>query len=397
MPLADLSSPELSPRTQVLRGLRAYIRSGDVVRGEPLPSERALATRFRVDRKTVRRALDELAREGLIEELGERRPRIVREVSAGQAVSLLKRTIVLVSDVELRPKAFHLSQGWDTAIVLEALEAFQAQGYSVLAVHPDRFGETPNNALTALRPAGLMVMYGVAATPRGRELLDACRSAGTPCVVYGDLPEHSGFDRVHSDHHRGSYELTRHLIGKGCKRIVRFWRMHKTPRWLEQREAGYLQAMSEAGLEAPPPIRTPELSDFSWTHSHTASDFQNLARVLLGFLYDPMSRGDAPDALMTATDPHALQVSAALRLLGKTPGVDVQVVGYDNTYRDLIEWQWEKTPPSATVDKNNAAIAREMALLLVARIEGRLPDQPQCRAVEPRLLVTQGLHEDAAS
>ena len=44
----------------------AEIRSGELARGERLPGEHALATRFRVSRTTVRHALAELQRDGYI-------------------------------------------------------------------------------------------------------------------------------------------------------------------------------------------------------------------------------------------------------------------------------------------------------------------------------------------
>lgn len=47
--------------------MRARIADGDLKPGSLLPSESALCTEFQVARNTVRRALDQLAAEGLIE------------------------------------------------------------------------------------------------------------------------------------------------------------------------------------------------------------------------------------------------------------------------------------------------------------------------------------------
>lgn len=51
---------------QVARDLRADIGSGYLRRGAKLPSEPELAAQYQVSRDTVRRALQELAAEGLV-------------------------------------------------------------------------------------------------------------------------------------------------------------------------------------------------------------------------------------------------------------------------------------------------------------------------------------------
>jgi GntR family transcriptional regulator len=60
------SSLPLSKPDVVRARIVAEIRSGELARGERLPGEHALATRFRVSRATVRQALAELQRGGYI-------------------------------------------------------------------------------------------------------------------------------------------------------------------------------------------------------------------------------------------------------------------------------------------------------------------------------------------
>lgn len=60
------SSVPLSKPDAVRGRIVAAIRSGELARGERLPGEHALATRFRVSRATVRQALAELQRRGYI-------------------------------------------------------------------------------------------------------------------------------------------------------------------------------------------------------------------------------------------------------------------------------------------------------------------------------------------
>jgi DNA-binding GntR family transcriptional regulator len=61
---------------KLLSRLRKQIIAGDLPSGSYLPSEQELATRFNLNRMTVRRALEELRREGWVEKHQGRRSRV---------------------------------------------------------------------------------------------------------------------------------------------------------------------------------------------------------------------------------------------------------------------------------------------------------------------------------
>jgi DNA-binding GntR family transcriptional regulator len=62
---------------KLLSRLRKQILAGDLPSGSYLPSEQELATQFRLNRMTVRRALEELRREGWVEKHQGRRSRVL--------------------------------------------------------------------------------------------------------------------------------------------------------------------------------------------------------------------------------------------------------------------------------------------------------------------------------
>ncbi|MGF1635374.1 MAG: substrate-binding domain-containing protein [Phycisphaerae bacterium] len=103
---------------------------------------------------------------------------------------------------------------------------------------------------------------------------------------------------------------------------------------------------------------------------------------------------------MTATDRHALEMAEAVRRLGLTPGREIDIVGYDNSYPFLRRKYPACPPPAATMDKNNGQIGRALCQLLLDRLEGRLPPEPQLRRIDPTLVVpgeafTEGaLHDE---
>jgi len=74
------------------------------------------------------------------------------------------------------------------------------------------------------------------------------------------------------------------------------------------------------------------------------------------------------DALLLATDAHAVQAAAALRLFGLNPNHDVMLAGYDAT------WPWERSRrfephgPLVTYDKDEAGLAQA----IVDRVRARL-------------------------
>jgi DNA-binding LacI/PurR family transcriptional regulator len=98
------------------------------------------------------------------------------------------------------------------------------------------------------------------------------------------------------------------------------------------------------------------------------------------------------DALLLESDGLAFPVAAACRLLGRKPGSDLLLAGYDNYAIDL-EWERQQEPvgPSVTMDKRNSEMGREMVRLLLDRCQGRLPVGPQVRLVAPELIPLDGV------
>jgi len=90
---------------QVAERLRAAILDGETAPGDPLPSEQRLEERFGVSRITVRRALDELAAEGLIERR-QGRPTRVRQLPGMRPLAAdpegdIQNILTLASETEV--------------------------------------------------------------------------------------------------------------------------------------------------------------------------------------------------------------------------------------------------------------------------------------------------------
>ncbi len=368
---------EPTPRLRALGALRGLIQHGRVSAGQALPAERQLAQQLGVARVTVRSALAELAREGLLEASFRRKRRVAGLASGG----LMAQTVAVLSPWQ-RDDRFRQRRGTDLFIQAEMIRLVEAGGHHVLTLNPQKLLDGGLTHLLAQRPRGILVAgHDMGERVEGRNLIAACVGVGIPLVAYSyvaDLP----CDTVASDQEKGCCDLVHWLAARGRRRLLRLWRFAGTWGWLDARNAGYERGVREAGLLSLPPVHTKDLSHDPLTEPV----FRDLARSIAGSLIEHLCAPEPIDAILVASDPHAWQVAAALRLFGKRPNVDVDVVGYDRVLQPSGSG-WESEGPLATLDRCDDRIAAQMVALLNDRIAGRLPTASQ------RRLVVGDLHE----
>jgi len=96
------------------------------------------------------------------------------------------------------------------------------------------------------------------------------------------------------------------------------------------------------------------------------------------------------EAIVADSDVAVPYFQRALRELGMTPGRDLPVFGYDNYYSLSKPFQWESTPPAATIDKNDLCVGGKTAELIMRRIQAgeELTDSFR-ETVPPRLIIPE--------
>ncbi len=159
------------------------------------------------------------------------------------------------------------------------------------------------------------------------------------------------------------YQLTRHLIGLGRKRIAY---LNGPPLWTNrERRRGYLEALSEAGLE-PLEATLPSLYQ------------EGGAALAPELMYGPR-----PDAVVAFDDLAAIGFMTMAQKLGFRVPEDIAVTGAGNLpLTDLIN------PPLTTVDTQTQELGRRAMELLLDRLEGKPPpDLPV--VVKSRLVIRQ--------
>lgn len=212
-PLQSALKPpqRVSLAAETARSLKEGIRSGHW--RHSLPGERELVQRLQVSRQTLRAALDELAREGLLECGSRKRRRIISEQQATPASSA-PRVIALLSSRPLQTLAPSF------VVMLDELrEHLSQRGYS-LEVHVSQtcFSPRPARALdrlTRCSPAAAWLLLG------SLEALQRWFSdQAFPCLVIGSCAPGILLPSIDTDYRATCRHAGGLLRRKGHQRIA---------------------------------------------------------------------------------------------------------------------------------------------------------------------------------
>lgn len=175
---------------------------------------------------------------------------------------------------------------------------------------------------------------------------------GVPTVIGGKPVGLDPYCYVDVDNRAGARQAVKYLLGRGRGRIATIAGPQDMGVGVD-RLAGYRDALIATGM--------PEIvayGDFSE---------ESGARAMLGLLAEHPEL----DAVFTASDPMALGALRVLRQEGRDVPGDVAVVGFDDSPAGA-----HSSPPLTTVHQPTETMGRQMAQLLVARINGEHLDQP---------------------
>jgi DNA-binding LacI/PurR family transcriptional regulator len=247
------------------------------------------------------------------------------------------------------------------------------------------------DSIFAARPGAMVVTGGVNNDPIAMRALARCREAGIPVATYGNAPELRPYDRAYSDHRAGSRELTRWLFAQGCRRIVPFFPSDPVLFWESERIEGYNEAMREAGLE---PMPCAVFGDAELRAQTSGERHFRVFRALAISKLLELRREGGIDALLCLNDSWVPHVAAAMRELGLEPNRDIILAGYDNGSIEALPSPFAYERPAVTIDKHNERSAEDLAALVVARMDGTLPPEPQARIHANELVV---IHQEQAN
>jgi DNA-binding LacI/PurR family transcriptional regulator len=175
---------------------------------------------------------------------------------------------------------------------------------------------------------------------------------GVPTVLGGRPVGPAPYSYVDMDNRAGARQAVKHLLGLGRSRIVTIAGPQDMGVGVD-RLAGYRDALLTSGV-----AELVAFGDFSEESGATA-----MTRLLA-------AQPDL-DAVFAASDPMALGAMRVLKSQGRAIPGDVAVVGFDDSKVAM-----HTDPPLTTVHQPAEAMGRQMAQLLVARINGEELRQP---------------------
>lgn len=368
-----------SPRLRVVRGLRDDVATGRLARQDRIPAESRLAHRFGVCRSTIRAALTELERQGVLARQPHRGFRVQPQAEPG---GLMNQTVAVFSALENDPRP-NLFAGNDEAVESGVVDSLRAAGLNALVLHPSMAHPAGVARVARSRPFGAVVTVPASETTDRTTLFADLASSGVPLAFYGNDAELAAFDRVASDHEAGTAGLVERLAAAGRRRILRLWTVPASVSWVQAHNAGYERTVARCGLRSLPAAYAPGIP---FRQIGDRQSFDQRVRHFAGFLAEHLVARQPVDAIMVVTDSETFPLAAACRLLGRHPGDDVLVAGYDNDWKDAPERAWEPAIPWATVDKHTHLLGENLISLLLERAHGQLPEAPQCRLFAPEIL-----------
>lgn len=311
---------------ETVRSLRENIEAGHWL--EHLPGEREMCELLQVSRRTLRGALDELQRLGMLEVQGRQRRRITNQSPATE-VQPTKRVIGI-----LTPGSF-LSMPPPIAFMMDTLRAkLTAAGYEVhLHASPGCYTATPARGLKqfiAAHPASAWLVLS-AEEAMQRWLV----SQRLPCLILGSAVPGLSLPSVDADFHATCRHAGTVLWRKGHRRIALV---------LPDSHLGGDLA-SEAGLRE----ALEQVGGATLRMLHHNGSTESVCRVIDDSLKSP----NPPTAYIVGRSAHVLTVLMHLMRRGKRIPQDVAVLARDSD--PILECTSPKVSRYASEPKQFAA------------------------------------------
>jgi GntR family transcriptional regulator of arabinose operon len=341
-----------SPKTKtdlVREFVRNKIKTRSLSSAARLPTENDLVHQLSVSRTTVRRALDQLSSEGLIE----------RRRGSG--------TFLRIPSIPVRERSaarsmlvgvwFNLPRGSLYGPMFDAIRQ-ELSHWSYHAVLEDGLGPGPGDERRGIESLMHKHLDGYIVAPTSNpaddhEILDRLANQPVPLVMIDKRAGSHVTDLVAVNHELGAQALVEYLLGLGHRRIG-FAGIQGV--WsVQERCRTYRVILERCGIEV----------DEAWVRltPQVYADYgQAAAREILSL---PPDR--RPTAILGANDPIAETIAREARSRGLQVPEDLSIVGFDNTTVDSREgWLTTYAQPKVL-------IGQCAARLLMSRIGKQKP------------------------
>lgn len=368
---ADRSNP-LPLYIQVREDLRRQIETGQLPPGQRLSLEEALREQYAVSSITVKRALRDLASEGLLVRI--KRKGTFVSPRAGQAVGAAQRTktlALIIPDIE----DLFISE-----IYRGVTDAARAAGYRVAILSSDRKMDQEAENIRELGQRGEdgAVIFPNWGRANAEQVFELKRSE-FPFVLVNRFFRDIQTDYVVVDNCAGACEAVEHLVRLGHRRIGCIGWVECTA--VEDRLRGYRMALGRHGIPYDEHLVRGILDEDRERYAGVepaSGGYQEMKKLL--------ERADRPTAVFAVSDRLAVGAMRAIAEAGLAIPDDVALVGFDDV-------RYAEDLGLTTVAQPAFATGKTAAEILIAQIEGQVANRTgrQYRQVVlPTQLVVRG-------
>ncbi|MBN1582023.1 MAG: LacI family DNA-binding transcriptional regulator [Anaerolineae bacterium] len=316
-----------------------------------MPNIRDVAKRAEVAPITVSRVINHSG--NVSAKTRERVEQAIREL--GYMPNRLARSLRLKRTHTLALVVTDITNPFWTTVVRGVEDAAQDAGYSVILCNTDESEAKQEQYLDVLMQKQVDGILLVPARTDA-EIVAWLEKQHTPIVILDRRVSPAQVDVVRGDSQDGAYQLIRHLLALGHRRIAVLSGPQDVSTAADRVE-GYRQALTEAGLD----IR----ADWVQHGRFSQQSGYEMTRQLL-------ATSPRPTALFAVNNFIAIGAQRALQDSGLRVPQDMSVVAIDDLTAELV------IEPFLTVaDQPAYDMGRRAAELLVARLSGSAPDAYQ--------------------
>src|SRR5579871_5069517 len=341
--------------------LRAQVNEGRWPIGTMLPSRRNLAKQYGVDERTIQRAIASLLEDGTLRADGGRGT-FVNESAATSAPRAARSTAVKTVALIFDQCSTHIYPSTQ-ANMRGIYRTFQAQDTDCRVLTFDTHSDTleqicalEQRALDVIETEGIdgVILCHTGSLGAAAQLSRMIEN-GIPIVFIDHCPPRMNCDFIGVANSEGAREAVDYLLSLGHRRIA-YLATTQTISTIEERLAGYRQALQAAGI-APSP-------DLIRRMDHEASLLGLRQQIRIAADYF-RTLPEPPTALLAVNDNVAHVFITEAEALGWSVPGDISVVGFDD-----IEQFSPRAPFLTTIRQPFELIGARAAELLLHNMEG---------------------------
>lgn len=338
---------------QLANQIKQCILKGEWLLGSMLPSELEFQKELGLSRSTVRIALKDVEKDGLIV-TAPGKGRFVQKTTS------MKENLKFIGYI-----TENLQQSFHYEMLKGAESVAGKEGYKILFFHTDNDSEMENKYLNQMIEENVkgFLIYPMQHRLKSDVLLRLIEKREMPIVTMDRKFENVKSDTVGCDNFEGSYKAVQYLIEQGHKKIVFLARPILDLLPVQQRYDGYKKAMIDAGITPLDPWMVGE--NHKEVSSTFISDPENTTFMAdIEQINALIGRNDLPTAIFAMHDGMAFLFYKAVKDTKIRIPDDISIIGFNNN-SELCDF-FDLT----TVNQNTYEIGETAMQLLINRING---------------------------